>query len=246
MRVCGKCQGRMCRGEVTAFLSLIFILLVAFIGGIMESASIQLAKNYRRADTDRAMESVFAEYQKELLEEYDIFALDGSYETGQYGEQNIIDRLTYYGAGSMEHELERIQFLTDRGCLGFCSQISAYMEHKYGLNVMKDMLGMTSVWGQQEEKAESYAREDQACQDRLDELLSEQGGELPDEGNPIAYAGQLKKSPILSLVVPKDRTVSEKRVDCQELLSARERNAGYGEFADVGEETGNLSSLIVG
>ncbi len=246
MRVCGKCQGRMCRGEVTAFLSLIFILLVAFIGGIMESASIQLAKNYRRADTDRAMESVFAEYQKELLEEYDIFALDGSYETGQYGEQNIIDRLTYYGAGSMEHELERIQFLTDRGCLGFCGQISAYMEHKYGLNVMKDMLGMTSVWGQQEEKAESYAREDQACQDRLDELLSEQGGELPDEGNPIAYAGQLKKSPILSLVVPKDRTVSEKRVDCQELLSARERNAGYGEFADVGEETGNLSSLILG
>ena len=84
MRVCGKCQGRMCRGEVTAFLSLIFILLVAFIGGIMESASIQLAKNYRRADTDRAMESVFAEYQKELQEEYDIFALDGSYETGQY------------------------------------------------------------------------------------------------------------------------------------------------------------------
>ena len=83
MGVCGKCQGGMYKGEVTAFLSLIFILLVTFIGGIMESASIQLAKNYRRADANRAMESVFAEYQKELLEEYDIFALDGSYETGQ-------------------------------------------------------------------------------------------------------------------------------------------------------------------
>ena len=78
-----------CRGEVTAYLSLIFILLITFIGGIMESASIQLAKNYRRADTNRAMESVFAEYQKELLDEYDLFALDGSYETGSYGEQNI-------------------------------------------------------------------------------------------------------------------------------------------------------------
>ena len=65
-------------------MSLVFILLITFISGIMESASIQLAKNYRRADTNRAMECVFAEYQKELLEEYDIFALDGSYETGQY------------------------------------------------------------------------------------------------------------------------------------------------------------------
>ena len=61
------------KGEVTAFLSLIIVLLVTFIGGIMESASVQMAKNYRRADMNRAMESVFAEYQQELLEEYDIF-----------------------------------------------------------------------------------------------------------------------------------------------------------------------------
>ena len=59
------------KGEVTAYLSLVFILLMTFVGGIMESASIQMAKNYRRADMNRAMESVFAEYQKELLEEYE-------------------------------------------------------------------------------------------------------------------------------------------------------------------------------
>ena len=52
---------------------------------------------------NRAIESVFAEYQKELLEEYEIFALDAGYETGRYSEQNLIDRLEYYGAGSMEH-----------------------------------------------------------------------------------------------------------------------------------------------
>ena len=56
------------KGEVTAYLSLIFILFISFVGGIMESASVQMAKNYRRADMNRAMESVFAEYQKELLD----------------------------------------------------------------------------------------------------------------------------------------------------------------------------------
>ena len=75
------------RAEVTAFLSLIFILLVSFTGGIMESASIEMAKNYRRTDVNRAVESVFAEYQKELLEEYDIFALEGTYESGAYDER---------------------------------------------------------------------------------------------------------------------------------------------------------------
>ena len=69
------------KGEVTAYLSLIFILFISFVGGIMESASVQMAKNYRRADMNRAMESVFAEYQKELLDEYEIFALEATYET---------------------------------------------------------------------------------------------------------------------------------------------------------------------
>ena len=104
------------RGEVTAYLSLIFILLVSFVGAMLESASLQNAKNYRRADVNHAIECVFAEYQKELLEEYGIFALDGSYETGSYDEQRVFDRLAYYGAGDMEQEVLKIQFLTDKDC----------------------------------------------------------------------------------------------------------------------------------
>ena len=216
------------KGEVTAYLSLVFILLVTFIGGMIESASVQNAKNYRRADMNRAMESVFAEYQKELLEEYDIFALDGSYETGRYMERNIIDRLYYYGAGDMEQEITGICFLTDRGCDAFCSQAASYMEHKYGLGFIDDKLEMASVWERQEEQAEEYSKREQEQQDYLEGLLEENEGELPQEGNPIRYAGELKKSPILSLVLPKGQAVSEKRVNGREMLSERDRNAGYG------------------
>lgn len=38
------------------------------------SASLQKVKNIRRADMTRAVESIFAEYQKELWEVYGIFA----------------------------------------------------------------------------------------------------------------------------------------------------------------------------
>ena len=101
---------------------------------MIESASIQNAKNYSRADMNRAMESVFAEYQKELLEDYDIFALEGSYETGHYSEDLLKRRLGYYGAGSLEHKVRAIEFLTDQGGRAFYRQAAAYMEHKYGLS----------------------------------------------------------------------------------------------------------------
>ena len=43
------------RGEMTAFISLVFVLLVGLIGAVIESASVQTAKNYRRADMDLSL-----------------------------------------------------------------------------------------------------------------------------------------------------------------------------------------------
>ena len=234
------------RGEVTAYLSLVFILFITLVGGLMESASIQMAKNYRRADMNRAVECMFAEYQKELLDEYHIFALDGSYETGQYEQSNLMERLGYYGAGNMEQEIKRIQFLTDQGCQSFFDQITAYMEHKYGIDSVKDMLGMTSVWGQQQDKGAEYAREEAKTQKGLEDLLASNDSELPKEDNPIDHVGRLKAQPLLELVLPKDRALSEKQADEKEMLSARARQEGYGDFSDVAKAGGTVSSLLFG
>ena len=77
--------------QLTVMMSLLILILLTFTAGILESASIQTSKNIRRADTERAVESLFAEYQKELLEEYDLFGLDGTYETGNYSEERVIE-----------------------------------------------------------------------------------------------------------------------------------------------------------
>lgn len=234
------------RGEVTAYLSLIFILLVSFTGAMLESASIQNAKNYRRADVNRAVECLFAEYQKELLDKYDIFALEGSYETGNYDEAGLFDRMDYYGAGDMEHEIAKIQFLTDHGCQGFYEQVAACMEHKYGADRAKEYLGKTDIWKQQEETARDYERTETEKQQTLTSLLEENDGELPKENNPVDYVNTLKKSPLLNLVVPEDMQVSEKKVTLSELVSHRELNRGYGDFPDIQESSGTISPLLFG
>lgn len=234
------------KGEVTAYLSLIFILLVSFVGGIMEAASVQMAKNYRRADMNRAIESVFAEYQKELLEEYGIFALEGSYESGSYSEETIKNRLDFYGAQGIRQSVSRIEFLTDHGAEAFCGQVEAYMKHKYGLNLLQDKIGMTDVWKQQEEQAKDCEKDEIKQQKELSGLLQENEGRLPAEENPIEHVEQLKKSSLLDLIMPKDKPVSQKTIDLGDTLSFRELNCGYGDFSDVAEEGGTLTSLILG
>lgn len=234
------------KGEVTAYLSLVFILLLSFIGGIMEASSIQMAKSYRRTDVDRAMESVFAEYQKELLEEYDIFALEGSYETGNYSEQNIKDRLEFYGAQDMEHSVKRIEFLTDHGAKAFYEQVKIYMQHKYGMDALKDKTGMTDVWKSRQDQAQEYQKGELEKQQNLEALLQENDGALPEKDNPIAHIEQLKKSSFLELVMPKTKKVSEKTIDGEKVLSIRNRNRGYGDFSDVSKEDGTLTNLLFG
>ena len=78
------------RGEITVFLSIVFVLMISFVSGILQAAVIQAAKNMGRLETDRVVYSVFGEYQKELLEEYHVFGLEGSYGTGSYSEENLI------------------------------------------------------------------------------------------------------------------------------------------------------------
>ena len=116
------------KGEITAFLSLIFVLMISFVTAILESASVQAEKNQARLDMDRAVYSVFGEYQKELLEEYGIFAVEGSYETGNFSEKQLIDRMHYYGASGVWPEVEGIQFLTDQNGQAFREGAVKYME----------------------------------------------------------------------------------------------------------------------
>lgn len=134
------------RGEITAFLSLMFVLMISFTAGILEASVIQSSKSMSRLETDRAVFSVFGEYQRKLMEEYHVFALEGSYGTGDYSEDNIVRRMHYYETGNIEHEITDIQYLTDNSGQAFREQVLAYMEQKYGISLIRNFTGVTAEW----------------------------------------------------------------------------------------------------
>ena len=155
---------RSVKGEITVFLSLSFTLLLSFIFGILESAVIQGSKNLSRIDTDRAIYSVFGEYHQELMEQYHVLGIDLGYRTGNYEEENLIQRLHYYNSGSTDHQIKGIQYLTDQSGQAFREQVLAYMEQRYGMDLVKKFTGTTEKWEQTEtEESDMEKKTDDRC-----------------------------------------------------------------------------------
>ena len=161
---------------------MIFLLILSLLGAIIESASIQVLKNHKRADTSLAVESVFAEYQKELLEEYDVFALDGSYGDRIWDERKLTRRLEYYGAQENANKIQRSELLTDNMGAPFYRQAVRYMENKIGIDHIDED---SSYWEEQEESGKDFEKAETEVQENLESMLEETQESLPSENNPM-------------------------------------------------------------
>ena len=213
-----RCK-RTVSGEITAFLSLIFVLLISFIFALIESASIQTTKNQRRLDVDQAIFSIFGEYQKELWEEYEVFAIEASYQSGKYDGNRILDRLAYYGSEGIEQEISDIQMLTDNQGQAFREQVLAFMEQQNGIQMMQEIIGLSAKWEEQEIEGS------QLTEQMENELI--QNGAVVEEASDLLQA---KVSGFLSLVLPKSFVISNKHITEGQQLSNRALHIGRGTF----------------
>ena len=216
---------RVVKGEITVFLSLAFTLLLSFIFSILESAVIQTSKNLSRIDTDRAIYSVFGEYHQELMEQYHVFGIDLGYRTGNYEEDNLIQRLHYYNSGTTEHEIKGIQYLTDQSGQAFREQILAYMEQRYGVDLIKDFTGVTEQWEQTETEVSETEKKTEELTDEMEKV-----NESIEEENPFSIMQKIKTDGILSVVIPEGKKVSEKKIVLSDQASNRALKKGYGTF----------------
>ena len=194
------------KAEITVFLSLIFSVLLSLVGAMIESTSISLAKSMNQADLVLAMESIFAEYHPKLLENYDIFAKEGS------SLSSISTRLGYYGAGNLNHKISEIELLSDQKGQEFYRQAVESM----GVSVKEYQI----------ETGNPYEDEQESVKEQIEALEEETGQDIP-ELNAIGSAY------ILSLVLPKENTISSHNVDCSILPSQRTLQCGEGSNHEV-------------
>lgn len=195
-------------GEITAFLSLIFILMISVVGALVQSASIQMTKSINRADMQLALESVFAEYHREMLEEYDLFVHMGSEES------TIESRLKYYGISNMNHSITKLELLSDRQGETFWEQAVRYMKNWLGMEEIETGNGSDFSSDSSLEKLEKQT------EDSLLSALEQQEEGLLEDDNPLPNIQNIKKSGILSVVFTEEE-VSNRNLEIEKLPSYR-------------------------
>lgn len=194
-------------------MALIFVLMLSLVGALVESVSVQMTKNRKRADTILALESTFAEYERQMLEEYDLFVRNGG------SEGTIQGRMEYYGADNMSHNIIRRELLTDNDGCAFREQAIRYAKNWLGLDAS---LPDTDY----EFYSENYLEEEELVNMNMEDLLAHDENDLPEEGNPLSSVKKLKETSLLTLVCENPEELSSRSIVLDNLPSGRELQTG--------------------
>lgn len=145
------------KGTITVFLSLTCILFLALICSVVESARIQGARAQTANITGMGNFSVLGEFEKELLDQYEIFSLDGSYGSGSFQISEVNERMEEFlsynvnpkeGIFSVwcfdpwnleleDSEIQEYALLTDDNGEAFYQQAVAFMRTNLSTEVIR-------------------------------------------------------------------------------------------------------------
>jgi len=229
---------------LTLTLTVILSLCLALIEGARQNAMFLEAE----CVTDIGLNSILAEYHRELLEQYNLFAIDSSYGTTQpwvqatenhledYLNKNLstddvfLDWLLYrdFLAMSLENaEITRTLILTDDNGAVFRRRAAEAIWDDSNLDLFEDV----QEWLQVVESEKLTERDIAAEKRKKDKELDEYDGDVieisetewitVDVKNPTDALEKLRKKGILNLVIKNPYRLSEKTISLTNLLESR-------------------------
>lgn len=241
------------KASITVFLILLLLLSASFFFALLETARIRGLGTKADIVSDAALESVFAEYQKEIYENYGLLMLDCAYGSGNFAIENAEKRLQeknlnnlkqsekeLYGINLTECKMTGYQLLTDDGGNVFRHLAARTAKREALVQEVDD-------FAEEIQQKESLEQENGTVEERLEEAnktieeveqakntenTEEKVGDIsaqkPQEEvkNPIEDANQWKKSAVLSLVVRDESQLSNKAIALEHTLEHRQKETG--------------------
>ena len=233
---------------LTVYLALCLTLVLSLCLTLIEGAR----RNGARLETEIAAEvsvqSVLAEYHRELFYQYNIFAVDSSYGTALPGKMNTERRLQYYLEKNLDLQdvflgslfyrdflalspekasLTKVSVLTDGNGAVFRKCAADAVRDDVGLNLLTELQG----WLQVIEVNGLEERNVEAEMDSLESEIQEYDGKEIDIGeeepyilhvvNPVRILQEQRRKGILKLVLEEDSTLSENAIRAEGLILDR-------------------------
>ena len=247
-------------GYITVYLAMILGILLSLVFALLEG----IRDKTMRTETESVMEiglySVFGEYHRQLLEQYDLLFIDTSYGEGkpdikrseehfQYymnenfhkkGIQNLIGFRDLTNLNCDNVEFEKYILASDNQGKLLKTQIVEYMQDKTGINAAEKLLAKFEILKRENYMSANISERWEQIDGTLKGLVAEKQMEMTDPetgelipvelNNPADYVKEIKAQGILGLVLPSKQEISSKVIDPEYYISHRKILKGKGEI----------------
>ena len=259
------------KGYITVFLSLSLTLILSLVFILIEGARISAVRMKFECVADISMNSILAEYHRELLEQYDLLFVDMSYggnyadignteaHLKSYMQKNLRTEKSGAGLGSVRDFLDmdtgrvyigQYSIASDEQGAVLKRQITDYMsDYPMGAVLEKLQLGVSDLerYGLESRNIEG---ERQSYEARIEEIglptqEVEEGvfEEIP-LNNPADIANATRSSGVLNLVLDDPSQVSAVKVTLDDYISHRSYMRGTGMCEEAAAVSGEPNDLV--
>lgn len=249
------------KGTITVFLSLILTLILSVIMGMTESAAYAAARMKCELAADMSLESVFAEYNRELLERYDLYFIDTSYggaapsleELKEHMEDyisynidpskrtfSLIRPADFTGLKLESLDLAEVSYASDAAGRVFKRQAIQAFEDRHGISLAKEMARRAASLSDEFDESGVEDEQPDERRMRLEEELNGLDYRIPE--NPAATAFDDYDGMLRFVMDTKD--ISSRSIPVSELISHRSKNSGTGLHGGSVDTESPLSELM--
>ena len=182
------------KGVITVFFALLSALFIAFFSVLTESARIRAARAHMADLAEMANFSVFGEFEKQLLEEFEVFGLNAAYGTGDFSVSRISARLRHYlnaNAQVDSHGLSALCFdpwqiriisaditdyalLSDMGGEYFYQQVVSYMHETALTQAAGQLMEYYEQAQTAQQKQEAFAQQEQSADHAMENVQKQE------------------------------------------------------------------------
>ncbi len=190
-------------GSVTVFMALMMSLMVALVAGCLASVQQASARVQIANAADIGLYSLFAQYDTCLLEEFQLFYLDGGFQNGELNMGKVYDTVVEYTEPVLKQNYQKLtlesggitgyRLATDNRGQSFRDQAVAYMRETLGAQGIQLLLNKVergSEHVQEQQSAKESAQQGNSLED-YDRALENAAGNVQEvEGEGEAESGE--------------------------------------------------------
>lgn len=243
------------KGYITLYLTLTLGVMLTFVFLLLEGVRSETIRTETETVLDIGLYSVFGEFNRQLLEQYDLFFVDTSYGQGKPDVRRSEEHLQYYMNENFQKQrqngmlgitdvtnltcdnviFENYMYASDEDGEVLKNQIVDYMQDKVGISSLERILSDFEVIQKGNYLTMDISAAWEDADANLNSLLEKRKQELSDNeeepiglDNPADYVKGIRGQGILGLALSREKEVSAMTIHPEYYLSHRKNEKGMG------------------